>query len=379
MNALQILVVEDNPIQSKIVENRLKQCGVIHVDVACDGQEALNLLKVKTFDLMLIDVLMDGMDGITLINELHYNDVNVPFYITSSLSAESLYFINEMGRQFELPILGVLPKPITLDVLKPLLQKLLPDAKKQTIDVQKKYAFTDFISLMDENQIEVSFGEIKSIRTNEVDTVTIKYKLEKENRLISWADVLLQEGLSAADQQAQVKAFEQFTDLAIDALPSEIEASALPILSFNVSVGLLENSAFFDMINHYFNKRKIPHNRIVLEVDEIELVNGYKAILPGITRARIHGYTVAIGSIKRGYQSLLTIRELPISEIRLDEALIENCDRIISKNVLISSLIKMAKIESIKSTAVGVNSSEELSVLKNLSCEYYRLKSKTPC
>ena len=62
--SLQILLVEDNPI-NQIVARRLLQQHGHEVHVAENGQVALDVLTVKTFDLVLMDVHMPEMDGIT--------------------------------------------------------------------------------------------------------------------------------------------------------------------------------------------------------------------------------------------------------------------------------------------------------------------------
>ena len=59
----RVLVVEDNKINRMVVEGILSKAGVI-VETAGNGIEALNILKEKTFDLVLMDVQMPEMDGL---------------------------------------------------------------------------------------------------------------------------------------------------------------------------------------------------------------------------------------------------------------------------------------------------------------------------
>jgi len=59
----RVLVVEDNKINRMVVEGILSKAGVI-VETAGNGIEALNILKQKTFDLVLMDVQMPEMDGL---------------------------------------------------------------------------------------------------------------------------------------------------------------------------------------------------------------------------------------------------------------------------------------------------------------------------
>jgi len=62
----RVLVVEDNPLNQKIIKSVLKQSG-IELDIAEDGQKALDILfkERRAYDLVLMDISMPVMDGIT--------------------------------------------------------------------------------------------------------------------------------------------------------------------------------------------------------------------------------------------------------------------------------------------------------------------------
>ena len=61
---LKILIVEDNIINSKIANRMIGNLGY-STDIATNGKEALSLLKNKHYDLVLMDVQMPEMDGLT--------------------------------------------------------------------------------------------------------------------------------------------------------------------------------------------------------------------------------------------------------------------------------------------------------------------------
>ncbi|MFO7602359.1 MAG: response regulator [Gammaproteobacteria bacterium] len=64
-----ILAVDDSASMRQMVAFTLKSAGH-EVTEACDGQDALNKAKANKFSLVLSDVNMPVMDGITLIKEL---------------------------------------------------------------------------------------------------------------------------------------------------------------------------------------------------------------------------------------------------------------------------------------------------------------------
>jgi two-component system cell cycle response regulator DivK len=64
-----ILVAEDNPINLKLAVLLLKKAGHT-VMVAADGQEAIDAVLASPPDLILMDVQMGGMDGLTAVRIL---------------------------------------------------------------------------------------------------------------------------------------------------------------------------------------------------------------------------------------------------------------------------------------------------------------------
>ena len=65
----KILAVDDSASMRQMVSFTLKGAGH-DVQEACDGVEALKIAQTGTFDLVLTDINMPNMDGVTLIKEL---------------------------------------------------------------------------------------------------------------------------------------------------------------------------------------------------------------------------------------------------------------------------------------------------------------------
>ncbi len=85
MEIINIIVVEDDPISLKIMSKTLESGGY-QVATAMDGEEALNMLKMFTPELVIADVKMPKIDGLELcqkLRQLGYHDI--PFIFCSSL------------------------------------------------------------------------------------------------------------------------------------------------------------------------------------------------------------------------------------------------------------------------------------------------------
>ncbi len=73
--AASILAVDDSASMRQMVSFTLKGAGYEVIEAA-DGVEALNIAKTRSVNLVITDVNMPNMDGITLIRELR----NLPSY-----------------------------------------------------------------------------------------------------------------------------------------------------------------------------------------------------------------------------------------------------------------------------------------------------------
>ena len=69
VDRLRVLVAEDNPLNQTLICALLKRLGITP-DLVDDGEAALDLLASKPYDLVLMDVQMPRLDGISATREL---------------------------------------------------------------------------------------------------------------------------------------------------------------------------------------------------------------------------------------------------------------------------------------------------------------------
>lgn len=83
---INILIAEDNEYIANLIKLSLRQVGYC-CDIAYDGEEAANLAEKKSYDLVLLDVMMPKVDGFTLFEYIH--ELKIPvIFITAKNSVD---------------------------------------------------------------------------------------------------------------------------------------------------------------------------------------------------------------------------------------------------------------------------------------------------
>ena len=123
----RVLVVEDNDINQEIIGALLESLGLSQISMAEHGQEALERVREQVFDIILMDMQMPVMDGVTATTRLRdMGRQQLPWLISVpivALTANALSTDVERCRQAGMD--GHISKPIMLDVLRETLQTLL--------------------------------------------------------------------------------------------------------------------------------------------------------------------------------------------------------------------------------------------------------------
>ena len=84
----RVLVVDDEPSVLELLSRALS-LAEYDVDVAPDGQAALERMRRTTYDLLVTDLKMPGLDGLTVIREARRYRADLPVIIVTGYSTEA--------------------------------------------------------------------------------------------------------------------------------------------------------------------------------------------------------------------------------------------------------------------------------------------------
>lgn len=83
---MKILVVEDEKWLNEITTKRLKS-DKYSVDNCFDGQTALDYIKSTSYDVILLDIMIPLIDGITLLKKIRSDKINTPVILLTAMDS----------------------------------------------------------------------------------------------------------------------------------------------------------------------------------------------------------------------------------------------------------------------------------------------------
>ena len=117
----EVLVVDDNPMNLAVIKGLLRSTKVF-VSTAESGPECLEKIKYGTFNVVLLDHMMPGMDGLETIKHIREDHPDLPVYaLTANAAAGGDAFYVSKGFN------GYLAKPIDSVALERAIMKHLPE------------------------------------------------------------------------------------------------------------------------------------------------------------------------------------------------------------------------------------------------------------
>lgn len=122
----KIMVVEDEPFLLKIISTVLRaDAPEVEITLAADGVEALEKLRDFTPDVLLVDVLMPNMDGISFVKRLQQDTAtaHIPVIFATAMAQE----VNFQPILKQHNVVGVISKPYSVETLVPRISAMVSE------------------------------------------------------------------------------------------------------------------------------------------------------------------------------------------------------------------------------------------------------------
>ncbi len=141
---MKILLLEDERMLSEAIAEYLVALGH-RIMVCSDGLDALREIKSESFDLLILDINVPGIDGLDLLEQLHILKIRPPaIYISALVDIEGI------SRAYDLGCYDYLKKPFHLKELSLRIDKVIQSCTipQSHTRLSKSYAYDASISTL---------------------------------------------------------------------------------------------------------------------------------------------------------------------------------------------------------------------------------------
>lgn len=145
----------------------------------------------------------------------------------------------------------------------------------------------------------------------------------------------------------------------------EEHAPKVPV-SVNLSASTLEDSAFASRVTSALRERALDPRMLELEMTERRSSLRSLLTVANLQSLRAEGVALALDEFGRGTNSLLVLRQLPVTKIKIPREFVRTEDE--KGRVVLGAMVRLARELQIESVAEGVESEEQAELLRELGC-----------
>lgn len=366
----RILIIDDDQTNVRLITRILQTAGYLHVKGITDSREVLAARESWTPDLILLDLHMPHIDGLSLLQTFQARTAPAEFVpvlvLTADASRDALKRVLSAGAN------DFLTMPVDVDEVLLRVRNLL------AIRLSHEELKNSNVALAEELRQRMRFEERQSENRRErIDA--IRSVIERRPSMVFQPIVELATGRvvgveALARFDTGTTPDRWFAEAASLGLGAELELAAvksalhhmdrldLPqFMAVNVSPNVLLDRRLHELL------RKQGQGRVVVEITEHQPVESYDDLKIVRGRLRRDGIRVAIDDAGAGYASLRHILKLAPDIIKLDIGLTRDIDRDPIKRALATSLVQFASESDSIVTAEGIETASELDTLRSLA------------
>ena len=144
---------------------------------------------------------------------------------------------------------------------------------------------------------------------------------------------------------------------------------APPRIAVNVSAIQLLRKDFTDQVRRLLLDAAAGADMLDIEITESLLMNDVEGCIAKLKILRELGVNIVIDDFGTGYSSLAYLSKLPVNALKIDRSFIDGMLRSEENMSIVASIVSLAHAMKLKVIAEGVETQEQLRILRTLDCD----------
>lgn len=364
---LRFLVVEDQGFQRWAMGHMLETLGATKIFSAGDGQAALEIVRSldPPVDVVLTDLNMPGMDGIEFIRHLGELGVPIALIVASEQDRSLIASVSTMAGTYGVDVLDAIEKPITGKKLGAALERFSRQDTASERAAAPDPPLDEILHCIAREEFEPYFQAKVEVASGKVRGAEALARWRHAQHGIVLPSAFIQK----LEAHGQIDALTMSVLARSSAACRGWRAAGFDLtVAVNISLVSLADTTLADRIVAIVTRHGLEPRHVTLEVTETAAASHLGKVLENLSRLRMRGFGLAIDDYGTGYSSMQQLVRIPFTELKIDQSFVRNAPTQPSSRAMLESSLEMAGKLGIVAVAEGVESRQEMRLLRELGC-----------
>ncbi len=138
-------------------------------------------------------------------------------------------------------------------------------------------------------------------------------------------------------------------------------------VAVNVSAVQLAEPAFLGGLSELLVAHAMPPHLLTIEITESQLIEDVSSVAARLGELADLGVGISIDDFGTGHSSLSRLQQLPFSELKIDQHLVQDADEV--RLSLLAIMVGLVRDRGVRVVAEGVETLEQLRRVRDFGCE----------
>jgi EAL domain-containing protein (putative c-di-GMP-specific phosphodiesterase class I)/DNA-binding NarL/FixJ family response regulator len=352
---MRVLVFDDDDAIGRLVARVATMSGMDATAVT-DAGAFLQSLSDDPPQVVVLDLQLQGTDGVEQMRHLADRQYAGTLVLMSGYDSRVLGTARSVGKSLGLKVECVLEKPLRVSQLEEVFGHL--QAAGESLSIER------LLTAIANDELLLNFQPVVT-RTPKA--------LRKLEALVRWDHPELgrippNDFLPMAE--SNVAAMDALTDWVVGAAAEAYQVLlqlgvGVPV-AVNISTQNLHDLTLPDRLEQRLRAGSMPAEHLCLEITESAVFKDVGRTMDILSRMRLKGMQLSIDDFGIGYSSLKMLRQMPFSEIKIDQSFVADMTTSRDSRAIVKSIIDLAHNMDMGCVAEGVETEETALLLEQL-------------
>ncbi len=361
----RVFVIDDDADFCRLMARLIEGLG--HQAIATDKIKTVDFAQLTASDVLFLDLMMPGTDGIQVLESLARNKVQCSIVPMSGTHQEVLTTAETIARRSGLRVIGVLNKPFRAHEVRRLLEHVWKEPESSGAKpVASKINVEDLLAGLDRREFDAFYQPIIELSSNQPVGYEALARWRSEKFSLVPTDRFI---TMAARTGVLPRLTRQIISRVLAYAVKLKERGLVWHMSINIGVEDLVDTELPERLAALLANHDLPAGSLTIELTERSATLDEVAMYSILARMHLKGIALAIDDYGIAYSGLDRVSNIPFSYLKIDKQFISSMMTNRNARMVVESSVAMAKQMNMRAVAEGIETEDQCALLKKIGCE----------